>query len=161
MIDELVVRVAERRDLADLDALFGRAYPRSLKADYPPSIMVTALPLISKAQPSLVTCGTFFVAENESGIVAAGGWTPRRDSRMGDVRHVVTDDQHQRQGIGRAVFDRIFTTARDANVTLLDCKATRTAVPFYKALGFKTLGPLTVDLRPGISFPAVQMQRWL
>jgi hypothetical protein len=40
-----------------------------------------------------------------------------------------------------------------------DCLATRTAVPFYRALGFAELGPAEVTLAPGIVFPAVRMAR--
>jgi hypothetical protein len=32
-------------------------------------------------------------------------------------------------------------------------------VPFYAACGFRELGPIEVPLQPGISFPAVAMER--
>lgn len=157
------VRPARPGDLAALDALFARAYPKLLKADYPPSVLVTALPLISRAQPALLSSGTFFVAETRSGgIIGAGGWTPRAGlGGVGDIRHVVTDDRALRQGVARAVMETVFDTARAAGIGLLDCKATRTAVPFYMAMGFAPLGPIDVQLRPGIVFPAIQMQRRL
>ena len=103
------------------------------------------------------------MAETGAGaIVGAGGWTQRRRRRdVGDIRHVVTDDRHLRKGIGRALFARIFAEAGAAGVTRLDCQATRTAVPFYQAMGFVTLGPIEVGLGPGIVFPAIQMQRRL
>ncbi len=37
--------------------------------------------------------------------------------------------------------------------------STRTAVPFYEALGFRVLHEAEVGLRPGIVFPAVRMMR--
>ena len=156
----LVIRPGRHSDIAPLDALFARSYPRLLKADYPPSVLVLVLPLISRAQPQLVTSGTYFVAEDADGtILGAGGWTRRRGRpRIGDIRHVVTDDRHTRKGVGRALFAEIFATARATGIKLTDCKSTRTAVPFYQAMGFATLGPVEVDLRPGISFPAIQMQ---
>ena len=55
---ELTIRPTTMDDLSALDGLFARAYPRLLKADYPPSVMVTALPLISRAKPELLRCGT-------------------------------------------------------------------------------------------------------
>jgi hypothetical protein len=51
--------------------------------------------------------------------------------------------------------------ARKAGCTALDCLSTRTAVPFYATLGFQTLGPVTITLRPGIEFPAIRMARAL
>jgi hypothetical protein len=52
-----------------------RAYPRLLKADYPPSALVLALPLISRAQPQLVTCGTYYLVQDGDDLLGAGGWT--------------------------------------------------------------------------------------
>ncbi len=158
MTETFVIRPGRHQDIAPLDALFARSYPKLLKPDYPPSVLVLALPLISRAQPALITCGTYFVAEAGGRILGAGGWTPRRQPKTGDIRHLVTDDRHTRKGIARALFDRIFISACAAGITLLTAKSTRTAVPFYQAMGFTTLGPIEVDLRPGISFPAIQMQ---
>ena len=160
MSETLTIRVAAPSDLAELDAMFARAYPRLLKADYPPSVLVLALPIISRAQPDLLRSGTYYVAETaEQGIVGAGGWTRRRGSRRADVRHVVTDDRLVRRGIGRAILDRVIAEARAAGMQGLDCNSTRTAVPFYRSVGFEELGPVEVLLREGISFPAVAMRR--
>ena len=163
MTGTLTIRASTQADTGALDALYARSYPRLLKADYPPSVMVTALPLISRVQPVLVRSGTYFVAEEATGaILGAGGWTARRgQSGVADIRHVVTDDRQVRRGIGRALLGRVFETAAAAGIRLLDCKSTRTAVPFYQALGFATLGPVEVEMRPGITFPAIQMQRRL
>ena len=157
----LTLRASGRGDIAAVDRLLARAYPRLLKADYPPSVLVTALPIISRARPELVTCGTYYLAESGSDVVGAGGWTRAGRDGVADIRHVVTDDRRVRQGIGRAVLLHIFEQAGAAGITLLACQATRTAVPFYQAMGFVVLGPIEVPLRPGIVFPAVQMQRRL
>jgi len=157
----MTVRPAVPGDLAALDALFARTYPRLLKADYPPSVLVTALPLISRAQPALLRSGTFHVAETPEGtLIGAGGWTVR-DRNTGDVRHVVTDDRALRRGVGRAILTRVIGEARAAGLYLLVCKSTWTAVPVYAALGFREIGPIEVPLRPGITFPAMHMQRVL
>jgi GNAT superfamily N-acetyltransferase len=167
----ITVRTASPADTAAVDALLGRSYPRLLKADYPPSIIVTALPIISRARPELLGSGTYFVAVDAEGvIVGAGGWTVRRVSpggmtgRSGDVRHVVTDDRALRRGIGRAIIERVFETARAAGLTSLACLSTRTAVPFYRAQGFCSWGPspeMVIPLAPGISFPVWPMSRQL
>ncbi|HEX9857045.1 MAG TPA: GNAT family N-acetyltransferase [Paracoccaceae bacterium] len=157
-------RIATRADLAGVDALLSRSYPRLLKADYPPSVLVTALPLISRARPELVMSGSYWVAGAGGRIVGAGGWTPgapeggRRAAGLGHVRHVVTDADRQREGIGRGLMEHVLAQARAAGILRLDCLATRTAVPFYAALGFRVLGTVEVPLRPGIGFPAVRME---
>ncbi|MEM9852479.1 MAG: GNAT family N-acetyltransferase [Pseudomonadota bacterium] len=163
----LTIRVATKADLAETDALFARSYPALLKADYPPSVLVTALPIISRAQPKLLATGTFFLAEIDGTIVGAGGWTAAapgaggRARGVAHVRHLVTDQDYTRRGVARALMTTVFETAASAGVTRMDCQSTRTAVPFYKAVGFKPLGDITVPLRPGIDFPAVAMTRQL
>jgi GNAT superfamily N-acetyltransferase len=160
----LLVRPARRADLAAVDALLARSYPALLKADYPPSVMVTAVPLLARANPGLMASGHYFVVADDTGaIVGAGGCTPLPARagvpRAGAIRHVVTDARRTRQGIGRRLMERLFGHARGLGLTRLLCDATRTAVPFYRAMGFRVLGPIAVELRPGIVFPAVAMQR--
>jgi GNAT superfamily N-acetyltransferase len=166
----LTIRPATVADTAAVDALLSRSYPRLLRADYPPSILVTAVPLIARAKPELLASGTYFVAEGEGGaILGAGGWTARgpqgTDSRgLGHIRHVVTDDRALRRGVGRAILERTFATADAAGMTALACLSTRTAVPFYLALGFRPSAEgteLTIPLAPGIRFPAVPLIRTL
>lgn len=159
-------RVAGRDDISGVDGLLARSYPVLLKKDYAPSVLVTALPLISRAQAGLVTCGTYFVVVDPEGtLCGAGGWTRHSpgDARsrpgVGHIRHVVTDHRRTRQGIGRRLMQRIFADAAAANVSRLECLSTRTAVPFYEAMGFVQTGLRDVLLRPGIVFPSVEMQR--
>jgi GNAT superfamily N-acetyltransferase len=168
MTDLLTLRPATAADLAAVDALLAHSYPRLLAADYPPSILVTALPLIARARPELLVSGTYWVAVAADGeVVGAGGWTPGAPgdgttaAGTGHVRHVVTRAGRVRQGIGRALMARVMAQAAGAGVRRLDCLSTRTAVPFYGALGFRALGPVEVPLRPGIVFPAVRMERAL
>ena len=166
--EHLTVRTATAADIEGVDILLARSYPAILKADYRPSVLVTAIPLISKVQPRLVTCGTYYVAVDPEGtIVGAGGWTrsgpPGAGSSakgIGHVRHVVSDHRRLREGIGRHLMARIFETSAAAGVQQLECFSTLTAVPFYAACGFSTLGPMTVRLREGIDFPAVHMRRF-
>ena len=165
--DTLTLRPAEPSDLDALDALFGQSYPILLKADYPPSVLVTAVPLISKAQPALIASGSFFVVCDGPQIVGAGGWTmqapgDRPGTRgVGHVRHVVTDHRRAREGIGRALMDHTLVHAHACGMHQLHCQSTRSAVPFYEAMGFEAQGEIDVPLRPGINFPAVFMQRAL
>jgi len=163
----LILRRSTPADLAALDALYARSYPALLKADYPPSVLVTALPLIARAQPKLLASGTFWVAESRGSILGAGGWTwaapqggPSPIHRA-HVRHVVTDRDALRRGVGRAIMEQIDADARRAGARMLEAQSTLTAVPFYRALGFRELGPVVIQLRPGIELPAARMQNRL
>jgi len=168
MVSEITIRQTTTRDLPRIDALLSESYPVLLKPDYPPSILVTCLPLISRAQPALLRSGTYYVAEDGEGRAkAAGGWTysaPQggvgpRD--LGHIRHVVTHPDATRRGLAAAILERCFREARAAGLTWMMAQSTRTAVPFYKAMGFEERAEIEVMLRPGIGFPAVEMARGL
>lgn len=165
----LTVRPATKDDLSAIDALLARSYPALLKRDYPPSVLVTALPLISRAQPALVTSGSYYVVEEaESGeVLGAGGWTRaapgggRATSGLGHIRHVATAPDRVRSGVGRHLMTHIAEQAQQAGMTRLEALSTLTAVPFYAAMGFEVVEKTIVALRPGIDFPAVRMLRTL
>jgi GNAT superfamily N-acetyltransferase len=159
----ITLRSSVGRDFEAIDEMLARSYPKLLKNDYAPSVMVTAVPLISRANPALVRSGTYYVAETAEGeIIGAGVWTPARDGRSaGEVRHLVVDWRQQRRGIGRRLMLGIFAEAKLQGIGRLEAQATRNAVPFYEAMGFDSLGQVIIPLRPGIDFPAVMMRRFL
>ncbi len=161
------LRTAEKRDTGAIDDLLQRSYPRLLKADYPASVLVTAIPRMVKAQPALIGSGSYYVAEEDSGaLLGAGGWTfalpgqgRRGETGRANVRHVVTDPDALRRGVARAIMQHSFKKARAAGATWMHCMATRTAVPFYTAVGFSIVGEMSVALGPGVEFPAIEMRR--
>jgi GNAT superfamily N-acetyltransferase len=159
----LTIRRAAMADLDAVDRLLARSFPRLLGADYPPSTMVLAVPRIARARPELLASGTYFLAEDAAGnLLAAGGWTRAASTGTlvrdtGHVRHVATDPDALRQGVGRALMGKVMQDAAEGGMLWLDCLSTRTAVPFYTALGFRQLFPTEVQLAPGITFPVVRM----
>ena len=160
----LSLRRASMADLSAVDRLLGRSYPRLLAVDYPPSTLVLAVPRFARAQPDLLASGRYFIAEDGQGrVLAAGGWSRRSPAggpvtdSSGHVRHVATDPDVARRGIGRRVMERVIEDARVAGIARLDCLSTRTAVPFYQALGFRALHPQEVSLGAGIGFPVMRM----
>ncbi len=158
MATTLTIRRAGRDDLAGIDAVLARSFPALLKEAYPSSVMVTAVPLLSRANPRLVGSGRYMVAEEEGRIVGAGGWsmTPRRHTA--EVRHLAADPLRIRRGIGSAMMGHLIAAARSAGVREMTCLSTRNAVPFYAACGFETEAAIEIELRPGIVFPAVRMR---
>ena len=164
MVQTLTLRRTVLNDLDGVDRLLGRSYPRLLAADYPPSTLVLAVPRFARAQPELLTSGRYFVAEDAQGrILAAGGWSRRNPvggpeaEATGHVRHMATDPSVARQGIGRMLMERVIGEARGAGMHWMDCVSTITAVPFYRALGFRVVQPLELSLGMGISFPVMRM----
>lgn len=164
MAEALTVRPTTQADLPVVERILSRSYPILLKNDYPPSVIVTVAPLISHAQPKLVTCGTYYLVETVQGDArGCGGWTPHgpRGEPEAHVRHVATDPDHVRKGAARALLAHIFDSARALGVIDLHCLSTLTAEPFYAAMGFERRDKVVITLRPGIEFQSVDMVRSL
>ena len=166
MDQSLTLRLARPADLAAVDALLARSYPRLLRPDYPPSIMVTLVPLIARARPELLASGRYFVVEDAAGrVLGAGGYSlsdPMAGGvqrALGHIRHVATDPDATRQGIGRKLMQAVFAAAGAEGVQRFESLSTRTAVPFYAAVGFGEVGPVEVPITAAMSFPAVRMVR--
>lgn len=165
---DLRVRHATRGDLPAVDALFQRSYPRLLKADYPPSVLVTAIQRLARAQPALVTSGTYFVALGpKDEVLGAGGWTPwdafGNADGTGHVRHFATDPDHLGRGVGRAVLTHTINDAAQRKVRHMSCMSTRTAEGFYAAMGFERVQDeeSVIEMSGGIGFPVIAMTRRL
>ena len=166
MTDQLTIRIANSGDVAAIDALIAASYPTLLKPDYAPSVLVTALPLISRAQPRLVASGSYFVAVDDTGrALSCGGWSESAPQggmgarHIGHIRHFATHPGALRQGLGTAIMAQVLAQAIERGMRRMVCQATYTAVPFYSKLGFKTRAEIEIMLRPGIVFPAVEMLR--
>ncbi len=159
MIRNLTLRNARPNDLAAVDTLLSRSYRRLLRHDYPPSIMVTIVPLIARARPDLLASGRYFVVEDgDERVLGAGGYSLAGRGRA-EIRHLATNPDATRRGIGRQLMAGIFLAAGSEGVRVFDCLSTRTAVPFYASVGFKTHAEVLVPILPAFAFPAVRMQR--
>lgn len=161
----VTVRAAMPADTDAVARVLARSYRALLAKDYDPGLLKQVLPLISQANPRLLSCGTYFVVEEDDRVLACGGWTdssphgsPGRDG-VGHIRHVAVDPDVARQGYGAILMEGVFHSARAARVTELRCQSTLTGEPFYAALGFETLGRIDVRLPTGHLFPAMQMRR--
>ena len=171
MTVQTLIRIARPDDLAAVDVLLARSYPRLLKADYAPSVMTTIVPVISRARPELLASGRYFLVEDIDGrVIGAGGYSlagrgPRGAAAgqlspaLAHIRHVATDPDALRQGIGRKLMQAILTAAAAEGVQRFDCLSTLTAVPFYLAVGFQKIGPVAIAMLPGMTFPAMRMWR--
>ena len=161
----LTIRPATPQDIGAVDTLLRRSYGPLLRTDYLPSALVLALPVMARAQPSLLASGRYFLAEEAEVVLGAGGWSEEAPGGgptapgLGHVRHVATDARVARQGVGRAVMERVMDDAQMAGMGRLSALSTLTAVPFYHALGFKPIRRRDLSFGAGVPFPAVEMER--
>jgi predicted N-acetyltransferase YhbS len=163
--------IAEPACLSDapgISAMMQRSFGQLLAKDYDANVLENALPMMTEAQPDLLTGGTYFVVRNgRREVVGAGGWTdlsPVRGlgaSGEGHVRHVAVDPSALCQGVGRVLIEETIISAQSFGIGTLRCLSTLTAEPFYAALGFERLHEVELTFAPDVHFPAVEMRKVL
>ncbi|EKV32379.1 GCN5-related N-acetyltransferase [Caenispirillum salinarum AK4] len=160
------VRVATVDDAAAVTALLEACYPTLMTPHYDPAVMARALPLMCRANPSLLASSTFYIAMSTEGTtLGCGGWTLARpgapddpvDPTLGHIRHFATHPDAVRRGVARAIFARCAADARAAGVARFECFSALGAEPFYAAMGFRAVGPMAVAMGPDLRFPSTRM----
>ena len=163
---ELTVRIASPEDEAAVSRLLEASYPVLMRDGYDDAVLAAVLPLMTRANPALLACGTFYLAAEDDGrLVGCGGWTRERPGsgeiapELAHIRHFATHPAWLRRRVGHVLFDRCADHARAAGIRRLECYASLNAVDFYAALGFAPVRPMEVPMGPGLQFPALLMAR--
>jgi len=165
MPEDFALRVATPADAAVVAEVLRAAYPRLMRGSYPESVLAPALPLMTKANPALLSAGTYYLAVTGDGrVVGCGGWSPARPDGgevtpgLAHIRHFATHPDWTRRGIGRALYARCADAARRQGATCFECYASLNSQRFYAALGFAACRRVEVPLAPELAFPAVLMR---
>ena len=167
MSDAYSIRIARPEDSDAVSALLFASYSTVLARHYDRGLLDQALPYVSKANPTLLASGNFYVAESKAGpLIGCGGWSMERPGTAeivpgeGHVRHFATHPDWLGQGIGAAVMARCLGDARQ-HINRVHCYSTLNAEPFYRACGFETVGPIEIALGPAVKFPSILLKREL
>jgi len=161
---KMTIRTATPQDEAVLTELIGASYA-TLGSGYDAAQLAAAMPVMSRANPKLLSCGTYYVAECDGEAAACGGWTRDRPGSgevvegMAHIRHFATHPAHLRKGIARMLLDRCLAEAAAAGIRVMKSQATLTGEPFYAAAGFRRVGLIEVEMGPGNLLPAIDMER--
>jgi GNAT superfamily N-acetyltransferase len=150
--------------------------------DYSPAQIEGALKSVYGVDSQLIADGTYFAAEiltlqNQTEIVACGGWSKRKTLYGGDqyaaredslldpsrdaakIRAFFVHPNWARRGIGTMILEACENAAREAGFTRLEMGATLSGVAFYQAKGYTALESLEVQLGDGESLPIVRMAK--
>jgi predicted N-acetyltransferase YhbS len=164
----ITIRVATAEDAEQVSAVLHASYATLLPAHYTPAEMAAMLPIIVKANPKLLTSGTYYVAVEDGACLGCGGWTPAKYARvpdetpgMGAIRHFATHPDHVRRGVGSALYREAERTARLAGMNRFQCMAARGAERFYESLGFVVDGPFDLPVAEGVVMPSIRMFKTL
>lgn len=157
-------RWATPADAAAVGALLARSYPVLMRDVYPPDVLTAALPLMTRANPTLLASGRYLLAEGADGtLVGSGGWseeepgTRRSEPGLGHIRHVAVDPAATGAGIGRQIISRCAEAALAHGITRFECLSSLNAEAFYAALGFRRVRAVDALLAGAVRFPSILM----
>ena len=161
---EIQVATARPEDEAAVTALLQASYPLLMRQSYAEAAMAAAMPLMARANPKLLASGRFYLVRGPDGAaVGCGGWSLERpgeggiEPELAHIRHFATHPDFLGRGIGRAIYRDCRRRALAAGARRFECYSSLNAEAFYAALGFETVEPMTVDMGPDVSLPAIRM----
>jgi GNAT superfamily N-acetyltransferase len=161
---EYSLRIAAPTDEEAVDALLRASYPKLMSAIYDPDVLAAALPMFTKANPSLLSAGTYYLAESrEHAVIGCGGWTRERpgtgevEPGLGHIRHFGTHASWVGMGIGRAIYSKCEKDARSAGIQRFECYSSVNGEGFYASLGFESVRKIDVSLGSNVSIPGILM----
>lgn len=163
---DFTLRVATPGDEASVNDLLEASYPELMSASYDAAVLADALPLFTKANPSLLSAGTYYLAESaEHGVVGCGGWTRERPgtggiaSGLGHIRHFGTHASWTGRGVGRSIYALCEKEASFAGIQRFECYSSLNGQGFYAAMGFSPIREIEVNLSPSVAIPGILMAR--
>lgn len=162
------LRVAMPEDADAVASVLRPSYSELMAVAYPAELLARALPLITRANPKLLSSGRYYLVEAKTDELAGcGGWSAHPpgasepDPRRAHIRHFATHPAWLRRGVGRRLYARCEAEARAAGFNRFECWASLNGEAFYAALGFRQLERIETPMAGGIRFPAVRMERAL
>ncbi|MEP7157386.1 MAG: GNAT family N-acetyltransferase [Betaproteobacteria bacterium] len=175
------IRHARIEDHPALQALITRSARVLSQGDYTAQQIELALAGTYGVDSKLISDRTYFVAEDEGGIIGCGGWSRRatlfggdavREEKSGDdnlldpkisaarIRAFFIDPPHARKGIGRALLSRCEEEALVAGFTTFELVATIPGVRLYAACGYAPGERFQHDMN-GVKIDFVPMSKFV
>lgn len=170
------LRAATFSDGPELQRLIARSV-RGLSAGmYSPAQTEAALVHVFGVDTQLVADETYYVIEEASVIVAAGGWSARRTMYGGDqakhevdslldpkteparIRAFFVHPDWTRRGFARRLFTACESAARARGFHAFELVATLPGEPLYRTLGFIAIEPIPVPLPGDLTLPCIRMR---
>jgi GNAT superfamily N-acetyltransferase len=174
MSKEIFVRFAEPRERTRLKAMQAFSM-RSLGAAYYEAEVLDAFVAdVGTMDDMLLADGTYLVAYSGTEIIGCGGWTSRRSAhearivrsaaqaaRTATVCSVYIHPSFARRGIATALMSAIENEILSAGFDTASLTATLSSIPLYRRLGYRSGDAVAVELRNGMSFVAIKMDKRL
>ena len=170
-------RLATRGDVEALEVLMKASIRAHFPAFYGDERTEPGARYIGQPDPMLIDDGTYYVAEDERGPIACGGWSRRYklytgsgevegDARLLDperepapVRAMFVRGDWARRGLGTRILELCEAAARSEGFTTLTLMATLPGVKLYERYGFRALEELMIPLPDGTRMEGVRMEK--
>lgn len=156
------IRNAVREDWPAILSVHYRAIHETASADY--SEQVLNAWHSPNVEPDFadfdkkIRCGQVVLVAEVNGMIAGfGELVPDQNELLA----VYVSSDYSRQGVGAAILHELERAAMEKKLTHLQMDASLTAVPFYKAHGYRELGRAVHVLGPGIAMDCVKMKKIL
>lgn len=175
----ICLRPAVLEDIPALERLIPDSVRALQSADYSFEQIEGALGTVFGVDRQLILDGTYFVAMDQSVIIACGGWSRRR-TPFGSDHTPVKDDgvldplrdpakiraffvhpAYARRGIGTKLLTACEVACKASGFTRLELTATLTGEYLYARCGYQAVERLEVPLSNGCGLPVVRMLKIL
>jgi phosphinothricin acetyltransferase len=171
------LRTATVADIPALGALMDASVRGLSVGFYTPAQIDSALTHLLGTDTQLIADGTYYVADIDGEIAAAGGWSRRLTLHGGDqakhgadplidpdveparLRAFFVHPRWARRGLATLLFQECSIAARAAGFRAFELTATLPGEPLYAALGFAVVERGAVPLPDGLELGTARMRR--
>jgi GNAT superfamily N-acetyltransferase len=172
------VRKARLEDRPALKELIAKSARELSEQDYRSVQIEAAISSVFGVDTDLIRDGTYFVAEDDSGLIGCGGWSKRRTLFGGDqfpdrdasyldpeiepakIRAFFVHPDHARKGVARAILSACESEAAKAGFRALELMSTLPGIKFYEACGYAGDTRFELDLG-GVKLELLPMRKEL
>ncbi len=169
----MILRLATREDLPEIARLMRASIAALSRGFYDDGETASAVRYIGVPDGQLIDDRTYFVIEEESRIVACGGWSARAKlftgtagqeqisgfSEVARIRAMFVDPAAARRGLGRRILAASEEAARRAGFTVFELMATLPGVPLYERCGYAAVEHSVIELPDGVRLGVVLMRK--
>jgi N-acetylglutamate synthase-like GNAT family acetyltransferase len=172
------IRQARPEEHDEIQQLIVESARHLSRSDYSDTQVEAAIRGIFGVDTSLISDGTYFVANSEGKLIGCGGWSRRRTLFGGDqiadrdlaelnpltdaakIRAFFIHPDFARQGIARAILQRCEAEASANGFRALELMSTMPGIKFYLSCGYEEVEPAEYEVE-GVTVQFVLMRKTL
>lgn len=172
-------RLAQSGDVPVINQIAAKSIRALHQGHYEESVINSSIRYAYGVDWQLIRDGTYFIIEEKGAIIGAGGWSyratiagahgpdepaavrldPEQDAAR--IRAFYIDPDFARRGAGALLLRLSEDAARNAGFKRAELTSTLPAIPFYSALGYRSIRAFDLPLPDGVTLPLELMEKSL